>query len=97
MPRLYDPESMVEIKAAFHEVWRTINVDMPLRGHIDDRDLEAEIIRRLLDLVAAGTTNRQELKTEVIKNLANADKRHKCYSDNRLPGLVIELNALSDH
>ena len=68
-PRLYDPATMVEIKAAFYDVWDTITVHTPFREHTHDRDLRAEIIRQLLDLVADGTTSKQDLKAQVLKNL----------------------------
>jgi hypothetical protein len=70
-PRLYDPAMMVTIKAAFYDVWDAIHVHTPSRDHAYDDDIRAEIIRRLLDLVADGTTDRDELKTQVIKSLAN--------------------------
>jgi len=70
-PTLYDPASMVEIKAAFYDVWNTITLQSPLRDRAHDHDVSAEIIRQLLDLVAEGKTSRHELKARVIKNLLN--------------------------
>ena len=61
-PRLYDPAMMVTIKAAFHDVWKTITVHTPLRDPSHADDLKATVIRQLLDLVAEGTTSRNELK-----------------------------------
>ena len=70
-PTLYDPASMVEIKAAFYDVWNTITLHSPLRDRAHDLDFKAEIIQQLLDLVAEGKTSRHELKALVIKNLLN--------------------------
>ena len=68
-PRLYDPAAMANIKAAFYEVWKTVEAQDALRLAPDERELKAAIIRQLIDLVADGTTNPEALKTQVLDNL----------------------------
>ena len=68
-PSLYDPAAMASIKEAFYEVWKTVEAQDALRLAPDERELKAAIIRQLIDLVADGTTNPEELKAQVLGNL----------------------------
>lgn len=67
-PKFYDPTVMVNIKAAFHDVYAILEEDDNLYAD-GATELEAAIIRKLIDLVADGTTNANELKAEVLKTL----------------------------
>ena len=67
-PRVYDRAAMLSIRAAFHDVVDTLQAQSAIAGPSEDA-LKAEIIRRLLDLVAHGTTNPEELKAQVLGNL----------------------------
>lgn len=65
----YDPAAMANVKIAFRDVWETLQSRITLHGEQDAAELKAAIIRRLIDLVADGTTNPDELKAKVLKNL----------------------------
>ena len=67
-PRVYDPAVMVSIKAAFSEVWTTLERD-PTRGATADQALKVAVIQRLIDLAAQGTTGPAEFKAQVLKSL----------------------------
>jgi hypothetical protein len=88
-PGLYDPAMMVTIKAAFHEVWKTITVHTPPRDPSRDEDLKAAIIRQLLDLVAEGTTSQDELRTQVLRKLPWA-KGYRERADKGAPKSAFE-------
>ena len=60
---------MATIKAAFHDVWDTIEGQDLMQVAACDEDLKAVIIRRLTDLVGEGTTSREELRTKVLSNM----------------------------
>ena len=49
---VYDAATMATIKAAFHDVWDTIEGQDLMQVAACDEDLKAVIIRRLTDLVA---------------------------------------------
>ena len=68
-PRMYDAAVMGTIKAAFHDVWDTIEGQDLIQVAASDDDLKAVIIRRLTDLVGEGTTSREDLGTKVLSNL----------------------------
>ena len=68
-PKPHDPVAMMSIKAAFHDVWETVQAHDDLYRERGTGELKAAIIRRLIDLVANGTTNPEELKAQVLKNL----------------------------
>jgi hypothetical protein len=68
-PKFYDDAAMASIKAAFHDVWEILQAHNDLYGEDSAGELKAAIIRRLIDLVADGTTNPEELKAKVLKNL----------------------------
>ena len=40
-PKLYDDSTMKTVKAAFHDVWATIEAHDPFRDTADDDDLKA--------------------------------------------------------
>jgi hypothetical protein len=65
-PRIFDAATMATIKAAFHDVWDTIDGQDLLPS---DEDLKAAIIRRLIDLVGEGTTRREDLRMRVLGDL----------------------------
>ena len=67
-PKRYDQGAVVSIRAVFHEVWEVLQPRHDLYGD-GGGELKAAIIRRLIDLVADGTTNPEELKAKVLKNL----------------------------
>lgn len=60
---------MLSIRAAFHDVVDTLRAQSALVAGPREDALKAEIIRRLLELVANGTTNPEELKAQVLGNL----------------------------
>jgi hypothetical protein len=66
---MYDAAVMATIKAAFHDVWDTIEGQDLIQVAASDDDLKAVIIRRLTDLVGEGTTSREDLGTKVLSNL----------------------------
>ena len=69
-PRMYDAATMATIKAAFHDVWDTIEGQDLVQVAACDEDLKAVIIRCLTDLVGEGTTSRQDLRTKVLEQPA---------------------------
>ena len=46
-PKLYDPAMMATIKAAFHDVWSTVEADGSRGDPVRDEDCKAAIVRRL--------------------------------------------------
>ena len=67
-PKLYDPATMVTLKAAFHEVWTTVEADGSRGDPLRDEDCKAAIIRRLLDLAASGCMERSELVAKLLSH-----------------------------
>ena len=67
-PKLYDPATMVMLKAAFHEVWTTVEADGSRSDPVRDEDCKAAIIRRLLDLAASGCMERNELVAKLLSD-----------------------------
>ena len=67
-PKLYDPATMVTLKAAFHEVWTTVEADGSRSDPVRDEDCKAAIIRRLLDLAASGCMERNELVAKLLSD-----------------------------
>jgi hypothetical protein len=65
-PKLYDPATIATLKAAFHEVWSTVEADGSRGDPVRDEDCKAAIIRRLLDLAATGVTSRDELVSTLL-------------------------------
>jgi hypothetical protein len=67
-PKLYDAATMAMVREVFHEVWGALEGQdvFAVEAH---GGLKAAIIRRLLDLVAEGTTSPQQLKAQVLKGL----------------------------
>ena len=61
---------MVSIRAAFHEIWETLEAQHAVRVGPDEDELKGAIIRRLLDLVGDGTTSQEELKVKVLGSLS---------------------------
>ena len=45
-PKLYDPASTASIKAAFYEIWTTLQAQDALRTGLCDAELKVAIIRR---------------------------------------------------
>jgi hypothetical protein len=68
-PRVYDRAAMLSIRAAFHDVVDVLHAQNAFVAAPSEDALKAEIIRRLLELVAHGTTNPEELKAQVLGNL----------------------------
>ena len=68
-PRVYDRTAMLSIRAAFHDVVDTLQAQSAIVAGPSEDALKVEIIRRLLDLVAHGTINPEELKAQVLENL----------------------------
>ena len=68
-PRVYDRAAMLSIRAAFHDVVDALHAQNAFVAGPSEDALKAEIIRRLLELVAHGTTNPEELKAQVLGNL----------------------------
>ena len=68
-PRVYDRAAMLSIRAAFHDVLDALQAQSAIEAGPSEDALKAEIIRHLLDLVAHGTTNPEELKAQVLGNL----------------------------
>ena len=68
-PRVYDRAAMLSIRAAFHDVVDALQAQSAIEAGPSEDALKAEIIRRLLDLVAHGTTNPEELKAQVLGSL----------------------------
>ena len=68
-PRVYDRAAMLSIRAAFHDVVDALHTQNAFVAGPSEDALKAEIIRRLLELVAHGTTNPEELKAQVLGNL----------------------------
>jgi hypothetical protein len=60
---------MASIKAAFYEVWIALEAHHAIGGKEHAAQVKAAIIRRLIALASNGTTNPQEMKAEVLKNL----------------------------
>jgi hypothetical protein len=67
-PKLYDPATIATIKAAFHDVWSTVEADGSRGDPVRDEDCKAAIIRRLLDLAATGTLPRDELVATLLND-----------------------------
>jgi len=67
-PKLYDPAASASIKAAFYEIWKTLEAQHALQEPFE-ADLRVAIIRRLVELAADGMTNPEELKAQVLGNL----------------------------
>ena len=63
---------MASIKAAFYEVWITLEAQHAIDGKNGATELKAAIIRRLIDLAANGMTHPEEMKAEVLKNMSLA-------------------------
>jgi hypothetical protein len=61
----YDPAAMVSLKTAFRGVWEELRAQDTFRVGLSETELKAAIIRRLMELVADGTTNPEELKAQV--------------------------------
>lgn len=53
---------METVRAVFHDIWATIEAQDSIRITANHADLKAAIVRKLLDLVADGTTTEEELK-----------------------------------
>ena len=68
-PKQYDPAASASIKAAFYEIWKTLEAQHALQGKSFEADLKVAIIRRLVELAADGMTNPEELKAQVLGNL----------------------------
>lgn len=67
-PKFYDPASMSLVKDTYHEVWAVIEGQNALV--IDkEADLKRTIIRKLMDLVSDGVTDKEVLKTETLRQL----------------------------
>lgn len=60
---------MTSIKAAFHDVCEILQAQDEQYRERGAGELKAAIIQRLIDLAAAGTTDPEELKAKVLKNL----------------------------
>ena len=67
-PKLYDPATIATLKAAFHDVWTTVEADGSRGDPVRDEDCKAAIIRRLLDLAATGTLARDELVAKLLSD-----------------------------
>ena len=67
-PKLYDPATIATLKAAFHDVWNTVEADGSRGDPVRDEDCKAAIIRRLLDLAATGTTERDVLVAKLLSD-----------------------------
>jgi len=65
----YDPAAMASLKAAFRDVWAELRAQATFPVALSETELKAAIIRRLMELVADGTTNPEELKAQVLGNL----------------------------
>jgi hypothetical protein len=68
-PKLYDARTVAIIKAAFHDIWDEIEAYETLRISGSDTEIKANIIQRLLDLVAEGETRREHLTARVLGRL----------------------------
>jgi hypothetical protein len=68
-PKLYDPAAMASIKAAFSDIWNTLQAQDAIHGEESAAELKAAIIRRLIGLVADGTTSPEELKAKILTKL----------------------------
>jgi len=68
-PRVYDDAAMANMKAAFHDVWDAVEARSLIWDTVSEDELKAAIIRKLLDLAAKGTTNRDILKVKILRGL----------------------------
>ena len=67
-PKFFDPATIATLKAAFHDVWTTVEADGSRGDPVREEDCKAAIILRLLDLAATGTTERDELVAKVLND-----------------------------
>jgi hypothetical protein len=68
-PRIYDPATLAIARDAFYDVWAELEVNDRPHIRLDD-GLKAEIVSKLLELVSEGTTERAELRAEVLRQIA---------------------------
>jgi hypothetical protein len=68
-PKYYDPAVMDVVKNSFHEVWAILEGQNTLVIRENEGDLKAAIIRKLLDLVSEGVTDRETLRLETLREL----------------------------
>jgi hypothetical protein len=65
--RLYDPAAMKLVKETFHEVWDLFEGQDVLLIKDHSGMLKGAVIRKLLDLVLSGVTDKRTLKAEALK------------------------------
>ena len=68
-PRLFDTAAMKLVKDTFHEVWAVVEGQNAILITADQTQLKTAIIRKLLDLVCEGTTDKETLKAEALRQL----------------------------
>ena len=65
-PGFYDEAKLLVLEQAFRDVWRTLSMNDAIRAGKKDDDLRAAIVRRLMDLVAEGIIEPQELRKRTL-------------------------------
>jgi hypothetical protein len=68
-PGYYDEAKLSVLEQAFRDVWITLSMNDAIRAGKKDDDLRAVIVRRLMDLVAEGVTDPQELRRRTLMAL----------------------------
>jgi hypothetical protein len=68
-PDFYDEAKLSVLEQAFRDVWRTLSMNDAIRAGKKDDDLRMAIVRRLMDLVAEGITDPQELRKRTLISL----------------------------
>jgi hypothetical protein len=72
-PKLYEIETVATLKDAFYDIWERVERQNALRiSRSDEDDIRAAIIQTLLDVVAEGTTSREDMTRQALKRLGVA-------------------------
>jgi hypothetical protein len=67
--KLNNDATMATVSAAFRDIWTTLENQDSLKIGTAHEELRIAVIRKLMDLVAEGTTDREDLKRKVLKTV----------------------------
>ena len=70
-PKAFDDADSDLVKDSFHEIWAIMEHQNVLYLRSEPQDMKAVIIRKLLELVDNGVTDKQQLKAEVLRQVLN--------------------------
>jgi hypothetical protein len=68
-PRVYSPAAIKAVREVFYDVWFELETRDEPRVAVTD-EVKSAIVERLFDLLSKGTTSREELRTQILKQVS---------------------------